>query len=109
MGAQLVSLVMDKDINIDVSPTRVFISAAKWVIAVIVAAFLIWVGIQIIGVNHQAHGLHGLVKQNYTELAAYYNVVCCMAPQIQHCQPDDETYNITGMCDPDDNDTGRDP
>lgn len=25
-----------------------------------------------------------------------------------HCAEDDETYNITGMCDPDDSDTGND-
>ena len=33
--------------------------------------------------------------------------LCCVAPQIQRCEPDDETYNITSFCDPDDQDTGN--
>ena len=62
----------------------------KWLILIAVSIVLTVV-IQL----HSIYGLHGLAKK------------CpCIAPQIEQCEPDDETLNITGFCDPDDSDDG---
>jgi hypothetical protein len=60
---------------------------------------------------HQALEIWNTANCSVRDICTPANTTCivpCVAPQIQKCDPDDETVNITGFCDPDDSDNGTD-